>query len=395
VTSPPGTVLLCQGPKKGCRALKKGAPVHPGDRLLTLPGLRGDVDLRKRAVRLALLGHLPEDGDGAVLQSSVTLHAPGKADLDLSLDCGRALVVNAAAKGAVKIRVRFNKEVLGLELSEPGSAVALELVSQWPAGAPFVAEPKAEHRPMVDGFLFVVKGPVNAQLNDGTEQNGLRTGLVYHWNSQRGVVGPVSLEKLPAWTGEPAAPKGKSPPARALLALRERLGKQDVSAALAEGLRAKEPVARALAVYSLGAVDDLAGVLRALADPKDRAARRAAVTALRHWDGLSSERDARLYQALVKGEYKPVQAEAVVGLLHGFTPADLHRRETYETLIDYLGHARPAVRELAAWHLYRALPEAASIAYDALGPDGQRAAAQAAWRKLLRAGKLPPREAPK
>src|SRR5205807_8180595 len=56
-----------------------------------------------------------------------------------------------------------------------------------------------------------------------------------------------------------------------------------------------------------------------------------------------------------------VQAETAVGLLHGFSRADLEQRETYETLIDYLGHARPAVRELAAWHLYRALPEAASI----------------------------------
>jgi hypothetical protein len=168
-----------------------------------------------------------------------------------------------------------------------------------------------------------------------------------------------------------------------------------VSAALAEGLRAKEPAARALAVYSLGAVDDLAGVLRALETAKDRATRRAAVTALRHWDGLSPERDARLYKALHKEGYNAVQANTAIELLHGFSRAALDQRETYETLIDYLGHARPAVRELAAWHLYRALPEAASITYDALGPKGQRAEAQAAWRKLLRAGKLPPRAAPK
>jgi hypothetical protein len=395
VASPAGTVLLCEGPKKGCRALKPRAPVHPGDRLLALPGLRGDVELHKGAVRLSLLGHFPEADDSAVLESAVTLHAPDMADLDLALDRGRALVANTAAKGGVKIRVRFLKEVLGLDLSEPGSAVALELVSQWSAGTPFAEKPKAEHRPIVDGFLFVLKGPVNARLSDGTEQNGLRAGLVYHWNSRRGVVGPVALEKMPAWTGESSTPKGKSPQVQARLGLRERLAKQDVSAALSAGLRAKEPAARTLAVYSLGAVDDLPGVLRALADPKDRAARRAAVTALRHWTGLGPERDVRLYEALIKDGYKPVQAETVVGLLHGFTRSDLEQRETYETLIDYLGHARPAVRELAVWHLYRALPEAASIAYDALGPEAQRSAAQAAWRKLLRAGKLPPRPAPK
>ncbi len=391
VVSATGTVLLCEGPKKGCRALKKGAAVSAGDRLLALPGLRGDLELRKGSVRLSLLGHLPGDGSSAVLQSALTLNAPGTADLDLAIECGRALVANTAPRGPVRIRVRFANEVLGLDLSEPGSAVALELVSQWPAGAPFAAEAKPKHRPVVDGFLFVVKGPVNARLGE-TEQNGLRAGVFYHWNSLRGVIGPLSLPKLPAWaTGEPTGAKGKF--GQALKALRQRLAEKGPSAAVSEGLRAKEPAARALAVYWAGAVGDLGGLLRAL-EAKDRAARRAAVTALRHWDGLDAGRDARLYKALAKEGYKAVQAETAIGLLHGLARADLEQRETYETLIDYLGHPRPAVRELAAGHLERALPDAA-IAYDALGPDAQRAAAQAAWRKLLRSGKLPPRPASK
>jgi hypothetical protein len=41
------------------------------------------------------------------------------------------------------------------------------------------------------------------------------------------------------------------------------------------------------------------------------------------------------------------------------------------------------------------VPDAAPIAYDALGPQEQRAQARAAWRKPLRAGKFPPAGAPK
>jgi hypothetical protein len=394
VASSAGTVLVCSGPKKGCRALKTGATVSAGARLLALPGLRGELDLDKGTMRLSLLGHLPEDGEGPVLESALTVQTARDVELNLQIERGRFLLANRRERGAVKLRVRFLKEALTIELTAPGSAVALELVNQWPPGTPFMLKPKGEHQPLSDGFLFVLKGPVKVRLEDGAERSGLRDGAVYHWNSERGMIGPLAIKELPAWTRAPGAPKDKSPRAAARLALRQRLATKDVATALTEGLRASEPAARALAVYGLAAVDDLPAVLRAVTHPKDRELRRAALTALRHWSGQEAEHEVRLYQALVKGGYKPVEAEVMIGLLHGFARPDLERRETYETLIDYLGNDRPAVRELAAWHLYRLVPKARSINYDALGPEGQRKVAQAAWRKLLRAGKLPPREAP-
>ena len=62
---------------------------------------------------------------------------------------------------------------------------------------------------------------------------------------------------------------------------------------------------------------------------------------------------------------------------------------TYQALIHYLAHDRAAVRELAAWHLYRLVPEGRKIAYDAAAAPAERARAQAAWRKLLPAGRVP------
>jgi hypothetical protein len=387
VASPAGSLLVCGGPGKGCRALKERAGVSAGDHLLALPGQRGDVDLKDGAVRLSLLGHIPEKGNSAVLESAVTLNAPGTAAADFTLDRGRVLLTNRAARGAARVLVHLLKEVLTLDLAEPCSEVALELVSQWPAGAPFVREAKPEHRPVVDGFLFVVKGPVNVHLADGTGRNGLRAGLVYHWNSLHGVAGPLTLKEMPAWAGA-AAPKGEA--AEALARLRQLLAQKDVPAALADALRDKQAAVRSLAVYALAAAGELPPVLKTLAGAKDPEVVGATVTALRHWSGLGAAHDARLYEALERDGYKPVQAELVVGLLHGLSREDLGRRETYETLIDYLTHDRPAVRQLAAWELYRLVPDAAGIVYDAAGPPEQRAKAQAAWRKLLRAGKLPP-----
>src|SRR5262249_61267285 len=134
---------------------------------------------------------------------------------------------------------------------------------RWPAGAPFIKEPKAGHRPVAAGLLFVVKGPVNARLADGTEQqNGLRAGVVYHWNSLRGVVGPLTLKELPGWTGA-AGPKGQA--AKALARLRQLLTEKDVGAALAEALRDMPVPVRALAVYALAAGGDLPPLVEILA----------------------------------------------------------------------------------------------------------------------------------
>jgi hypothetical protein len=78
-------------------------------------------------------------------------------------------------------------------------------------------------------------------------------------------------------------------------------------------------------------------------------------------------------------------------LLHGFGGKDLVRPETYDALINYLQHQKQAVRELAAWNLQLLVPQGKDIAYDASAAPEERGRAQAAWRKLIPEGKLPPR----
>ena len=62
---------------------------------------------------------------------------------------------------------------------------------------------------------------------------------------------------------------------------------------------------------------------------------------------------------------RKAQAEAILQLLFGFSAEDLARPETYAVLIDYLVHEKPAIRNLAAWHLIRLVPQGKAIALQA------------------------------
>jgi hypothetical protein len=65
---------------------------------------------------------------------------------------------------------------------------------------------------------------------------------------------------------------------------------------------------------------------------------------------------------LIERKVPAADAENILQLLHSFSDADLAQPETCEVLIDYLAHARLAIRGLAYWHLYRLVPGAGSWA---------------------------------
>jgi hypothetical protein len=130
-------------------------------------------------------------------------------------------------------------------------------------------------------------------------------------------------------------------------------------------------------------------VVDALGD-KHADVRDAAVQALRAWIGRGPGQDRKLYDFLQAGpKFSKGQAAIALELLHSFGDDDLARPETYEALIADLRHARPAIRELAAWHLYRLVPAGKDIPYDPSGSDEERQAAFKAWKKLVPDGTVP------
>jgi hypothetical protein len=386
--SPAGTLLEREGPQKPWQVVAPGQDVFTRDLLLALPGLRANLEA-KGALRLSLLGALPEPAGVPVLESVVTLKQDPAVDLELTLKRGRILLAHGKASGSIRVRVRFRNQTWDLALAEPGTQVALERVDGWPPGVPFEKNPRPEQRPMTDVYLLLLKGKVN--LNDGSEQQSLDGQVVFHWSAARGAVGPLPLKKVPGWINPEANLTAQD---RALKAaadrLRQRLSEGKVDSVLQKALAEGDTEGRVLAVYSAGACDDLPLLLTALRDAKHAEVRDAAVAALRHWIGSAAGQDLKLYETLVKADYRPGQAETILQLLHTFAAPDLGRPETYETLIDYLKHDKLAIRQLAHWHLARLVPQGRDINFNAAGSAEERARALEAWRRLVPAGQLPP-----
>jgi hypothetical protein len=100
----------------------------------------------------------------------------------------------------------------------------------------------------------------------------------------------------------------------------------------------------------------------------------------------------KLYHGLIeKRGFKPVQAEAVLSLLHSFTDEELNTPETYEMLLNYMDTDKVGLRGLAYWHLIRLVPQGQKLGYEPNAAKDKRDEALAKWRKLIPTGQLPPK----
>ncbi len=400
--APAGTLLRRAAPDKKWEVVEPKADVSSLELLLALPLSQATVESKGGGVRLLFWGNVPQLSPFPILESAVVLHEPKGADLDVSPQRGRVVLTNAKDRGAAQVRVRLPGGPWELTLSDPGSEVALEMYGRWPRGAPFQADAGPGERPVLSVDLLVLKG--TAVLNTGGRQFtlGAPPGAAYfHWDSVAGnAEAPRRLAAPPEWTSKKAldTPEGKA--AQAVLAdLAKQIQAKGPEVALA-GLAAeadaekdsvKADILRRTAVYGSAALDKLEPVVDALAD-KHADVRDAAVQALRAWIGRGPGQDRKLYDFLQKEKnFSKAHAGIALELLHSFGEDDLAKPETYEVLIAYLRHEQPAIRELAAWQLYRLVPAGKDIAYDPTGGRDGLEQAYKAWKKLVPSGQLPPR----
>jgi uncharacterized protein (TIGR03000 family) len=406
VLSYPGLVTSKGNGHRFVRA-EKGDAVYSRDLLVAIPGFKIDLAPTSKAVKMTLWGNLPGLSDSPVMESSVILHDSKAYDLDFTLVRGRVVLTNTRAKGPAKIWLRG---VTGVELvlPEPGDSVALELYGRWPAGVPFSLRHKPAAGPVRLWEVHCLKGQLEIKTEDTEWSMSAPPGPAYfHGDSVEGPAksGPERRTKLPEW----ADPKAPAPPlAKTIKAVvaaytgkikskdPEEVGAELMALSAKDKNKDRASVTRQLIVSAMAAqdkVDEVANLLNT--SPHDEI-RKMAVVALRHWIGGRPGRDEILYEKLQNDlGFTKAEAEAVMQLLHSPFAAD--QPETYETLIAYLKHRRQAVRELAAWHLYRLAPIGAKIPFDASAPAAERDKAAEAWKKLIPSGELPkePKDEPK
>jgi hypothetical protein len=367
--------------------------VNSGDLLVGLPGSM--IDSANGAVRLTLMADLDRSSPYPILECAVQPHQASGVDLDFTLDRGRVEVENRKQSGAAHVRLHIRNDTWDLNLTEPGAALGIELYGRWPRGATFQTEPDPKQAPTASMVLLVLKGEVILKHKHHEHTLSAPPGpAMIEWDSVAGQdEAPERLDKLPAWALTAAADSAVAKQKKVVLErFRQALLNKSVGEAIDEFINSEQPGDRRLAVILMGAIDDLPRLGRAMRETKHPDVWEDGVLALRHWIGRCPGQDLILYKKLIEvGNYKPVQAETLVQLLHSYGDEDLARPETYQTLIDYLNHDVPGIRGLAYWHLVRLVPAGRSIAYSPTAPKDEREAAVRKWRALVPSGQVPPR----
>jgi hypothetical protein len=399
--SPTGTLLRREGAEGGWKVVTSGDAVADRSLVLALPGANAVLRSGTGGARLTLAGNLPQLSLTPALESAVSLRKSSNLDLDLILDRGRIFIANTKQKGPANVQVRARDEVWDLTLKEPGTEVAIESNGRWPAGIPFRAQYKPGEEPRIEMDLLVLKGSIDLKAGDQRHAMNAPPGAaLYHFDSATGTArSPARLPELPPWLRPDA---DKSEPARAISAavkpVYANLAKEAVDKALTDLLATADKEAdkmraaldRELAVTGFGAIDDLPHLVDALSDPKHPEVREVAIEALRHWIGRAPGQDAQLAKYLRSKGFSAGHTTIILQLIHSFGPDQLEEPATYDLLIADLRHEKLAIRELAAWHLYRLVQAGRDIPYDPTGSAEARDKAYKAWKSLIPDGKLPP-----
>jgi len=390
-----GTMMVRTSADSKWHAVKAAERLPAGDLLVGFPGAA--IDSENGAVHLTMLGDLDRNSPYPVIENAVVLHGGDGADLSFTLDRGRVDLINRKTSRAAQVKVKVRDTSLELSLLEPGTRVALETYGRWPRGARFSKEPDPKNAPTTSLIILVLKG--EALLKHGGFEKTMRAPpgpAMLEWDSVTGAdESPAHLDKLPTWAArhDDDSPETKQKK-EVIEEFRQAVLAKGHEAALEDFLASDNKMHRALAVFVLGALDDLPRLGKALREAKHFDVWDNGVVALRHWIGRGPGQDQILYKGLIERvNFKPRQAEAVLQLLHSFGEEDLARPETYQGLIDFMDHDLLAIRGLAYWHLYRLVPAGRELGYNPLGTKEERDEGTKKWRKLVPPGTVPSRTA--
>ena len=377
----------------GFKVLPENADLYSSDLLVTLPG--ASLESKNGAVAVKSLADYDGKSPLPALETAFTLNEAKEVDLDVTLDRGR--VDLTSLKATATVRVRYWDQSWKISLDGKGTRVALELCGRWPAGSRFKVADKGADKPpepVASLVMLVLNGSANVDVG------GITLGLKappgpasVEWDSVSGTrPQPQKLDKLPDWADPEAS---LSPEARKMAETIEKFRKaraENAGTALNAFLESADPIEQRIALVTLGATDDLEPLGKSLRSARNPEQWDFSITIVRHWLGRCPGHDQKLYAVLTSPAqgYSSTTARTIMQLLFGFEPEDLKQPETFEVLIEYLAHDQAPIRNLAAWHLVRLVPQGKSIAFKPNGTKEDADASYRAWKKLIPPGKLPP-----
>lgn len=390
-TSQKGMILSREGPMgRPWSVIAENGPLRAGDMILGLPG--ATMDSANDAVHLTMRSDLDANSPFPIIENAIVLVENEKKDLDFHLDRGRVDVANCRKEGPAHVCVRVRKDLFDLTLEKPGTRVAMEVYGRWARGKRFTKTLGPKDVPTTSLVILVLNG--EASLHHELHHFAMVAppgNALIEWDSVTGLdEAPHRLKELPAWASSGSSDSELVKKKKATLSkLQAGIASKPVPEVLEELLASDDVSERRAAVYCMGATDDLKHLGQALRQAKNPDVWDNGVITLRHWIGRCPGQDEKLYQGLIENDFKPIQAETVIQLLHSFSEEDLSQPETYQVLIDYLSNENLAIRGLAHWHLYRLVPEGQKIGFNPLADKNDRALAVAKWKALVPPGKIP------
>ncbi len=395
----PSILVQRQHDDKTWKRLAPNTGLFSTDQIVSLPGYTSEI-FTTSGVRLHLWGMMPQltQQHQFLFESAVTLNANPKFDLDLTLERGRIYLVNAKDKGPARVRVRFDKEVWDVTLTEPECEVAIDFYKKY---TPNIAWMREEPLALARLFLVQGKGSLHVDYQEFPTLDAAGASLVAWDNRGPGIDGPVPFEEgAKLFSKSAPVPKEANEVRESLDSVSKRMGeKKAVNVALREILEDGPLPQRLLSINCLGAIDAIPNLLDVL-ENKDEARGRDRVEAIQvlfRWAARGSEYARQLFDyttrksgILLERKYTGGEAGIVQNLLHYLGEFEVKDPDTYNLLADYLTSNKMAIRELAYWQLLLLSRGVKTIPpYNAAWDQERRNQASEKWKELVKRGELP------
>ena len=347
--------------------------------VVCLPGFKADVQLES-GIKVHMWGNVPELLPARLLESRVRFHVPERKandkgedfDADLTLISGRIYLSSTKPAGG-RVRVRFAGQVWDVTLPDAKSDVMFEVIASFDPGTPFAREGGA--LPRVEAQAAVVRGTASFAMPERFK-SFLKVAAPNSiaWDNKAGTLAnPRPIDAANGYFDRfllVGSDQGKAvQKALSEMAgqLKDRNGiKVLLVEVLTEPADPKRIVAAQVAVYGqtaivtgAGAADELKPLIDLLNDEMKGYARLATVNALASWIAQSPGNTAALGTALAAKLRNEQDPEIILRLLRGYVSPTKPDPRDLDRLVELLGNASVAVRELALWNLVNFVDPAA------------------------------------
>ena len=359
-------ILLAREPQSGqWNVMPRRALVHGGEEIATPDPFQSEFTVNGTTLVVTLYGGSRvrlEPGTGAEL-------------LAMSIDRGRVAFQRPLVsenKEPVSIHLSLRGQMAELTLNEPGSHCALEVSQRAPQGRR--PDPLL---PLPEGGIHVVTGSVSLAWNGGPAVV-IASDIGYAaWPVTPNPLQVGPQRAVPNWLAPEGIPLTAADKTKYRMFEKEFAIDQPVSMSIPALLSDRRETISSLATYTLGLVDDVPMLVKALKSEHE-ATRLAAIWCLRSWLPTDPNHSAVLEMEVDRVFQDDVPA--VVDLLWGYPLESAKDKAITSQLLGWMDHKEIAIRELAFSHVSRLTNRANAHGYRPNLADSPRNAALVGWR---------------